>query len=93
MSNPQTIYGYHHDGRNLCTACAHATINDVELCRRWEPLTECVVCDECDKVIESMVPKYCESCRDACTQDENLHWNDELGLWICDLCESGKSRA
>lgn len=30
-------------------------------------------------------PNYCETCRGV----DALHWNNELGLWICANCEAG----
>lgn len=29
------------------------------------------------------MPKVC----DTCMEDEELHWSEDEGMWICDLCE------
>ena len=54
-----------------------------------------VISDKAYKRLIAPTPKpiYCETCRDACTKDEELHWNETLCLWLCDMCEEGKSRA
>jgi len=31
-------------------------------------------------------PKKPEVC-DGCMENEELHWSEDEGMWICDLCE------
>lgn len=83
------IYGYHNDGRNICAKCARETINDLELCRRWQPLTTSETCDECGSTIEKMsgfkeVTLNLTHSSDY-TEYEIGEANGETWLSVCDL--------